>query len=344
LGSRARAGLLAVLCLLASGTASAQAIDDASRTAARALGTSGVEEYQAGHHQAASDRLEKAYAIARVPSLGLWSARSLRELGKLVEAADRYLETVSLQVPEGDYVIQKQAQTDATRELNELKLRIPVLRIEVKGANAGEVSVSVDGTPLAASLVSEPRLVNPGEHRVEGAHGADRATAKVTVAEASRATAVLDFSTPKAAAPASGEGGGGSFQAKRRVAANPPEAAAPSSSSAMRLAGLVTAGAGVIVVGIGTYLALDAKSAYSEARKRCVGLDCAPGPYDDIQAARRQGDIASVVLGLGGTTLATGAALWLLAPNESRLPPQTASVRLERVGASPSGLLLRGSF
>jgi hypothetical protein len=121
-----------------SSVASAQEIDDASRTAARAMGNSGVEAYQAGNYQEAVDRLEKAYGIARVPSLGLWSARALRKLGLLVEAANRYLETVGLQIPEGDYVIQKQAQTDATRELKELRPRIPVLKIEVKGAKAAE--------------------------------------------------------------------------------------------------------------------------------------------------------------------------------------------------------------
>jgi Tfp pilus assembly protein PilF len=89
----ATVGVVAGFCVSLSSVASAQEIDDASRTAARAMGNSGVEAYQAGNYQEAVDRLEKAYGIARVPSLGLWSARALRKLGLLVEAANRYLET-----------------------------------------------------------------------------------------------------------------------------------------------------------------------------------------------------------------------------------------------------------
>src|SRR5882724_10278109 len=71
--------------------AHAQDIDDATRAAARKLGTAGVESYQSGQFQVASEKLEKAYRMLQVPSLGLWSARALVKLGHLVEAQERYV-------------------------------------------------------------------------------------------------------------------------------------------------------------------------------------------------------------------------------------------------------------
>jgi hypothetical protein len=294
----ATAGVVAGLCLAIPGTARAQEIDEASRTAARAMGNSGVEAYQAGNYREASDRLEKAYAIARVPSLGLWSARALRKLGMLVEAANRYLETASLQVPEGDYVIQKQAQTDATRELNELKPRIPVVKIEVKCAKPAEVSVSVDGTPLAATLVAEPRLVNPGEHRVDGTHGAERARVNVVIGEAESKTAVLDFSRVKSAVQEvstkdDGGGGGGSLRTLAYVA-------------------LGVGGAGIITGGIAGVLAIDKKSTIDKS-PACDGNRCSDrdlvDSYGMLRTVSSIGLIAgAVVAGVGVTLLFTGGS------------------------------------
>src|SRR5688500_19688537 len=97
------AGLALLAALLTAGPLLGQAADESTRTAARALGTAGVEAYQANDFATATDKLEKAYGILRAPSLGLWSGRALVKVGKLVEAADRFLEVTSLQVPTGEY-------------------------------------------------------------------------------------------------------------------------------------------------------------------------------------------------------------------------------------------------
>jgi hypothetical protein len=306
------------LCLSISSTAAAQeTIDDASRTAARAMGNSGVEAYQAGNYREASDRLEKAYAIARVPSLGLWSARALRKLGLLVEAANRYLETASLQVPEGDYVIQKQAQTDATRELKELKARIPVVKIEVKGAKAAEVAVSVDGTPLAATLVSEPRLVNPGEHKVEGTHGAERAQAIVMVGEGQSATAVLEFSRVKPAgtkAASDANGGGGPFRTLGFVA-------------------LGVGGAGIITGSVAGILAIDKKSTIDDSPS------CEDNRCNDQSLVDSYGTLRTVSsIGLIAGAVVAGVGVTLLFTSSSAKEPSAAAF------VGPGSLGVRGRF
>src|SRR5262245_51595388 len=183
--------LAALTVLLGAPPLAAQTADEATRTAARALGTAGVEAYQANDFAMATDKLEKAYGILRAPSLGLWSGRALIKIGKLVEAADRFLEVTSLQVPTGDYAVQKQAQADAATELQALKPRIPVLRVAVEGASLAECTFTVDGQPVAAGSLGEGRLVNPGPHVIEARRGADVARAEVSVAESERPTVTL---------------------------------------------------------------------------------------------------------------------------------------------------------
>src|SRR5262245_27010829 len=130
----------AVLAVCLSGApAWAQAPDEATRTAARALGTAGVEAYQAGDFAGASDKLEKAYQILKVPSYALWSARALEKRGQLVEALNRYLEASSMQIPAGEASVQQSAQADAEREGEALKPRVPRLVISVQGADPAEV-------------------------------------------------------------------------------------------------------------------------------------------------------------------------------------------------------------
>jgi len=296
--------------------ARAQAIDDASRTAARAMGNSGVEAYQAGNYKEASERLEKAYAIARVPSLGLWSARALRQLGLLVEAANRYLETASLQVPEGDYEIQKQAQADAKKELEALRPIIPTLMIQIKGAQPAEVNVTVDGVPLAASLLGEPRLVNPGLHKVEGTHGPVKKEANVMIAEGQKAPAVLDFGPAAAAGgAAAAEDEGGSTQSTLGVVA------------------LVAGGAGIVVGAVTGGMALGKKDTIDSSpaceNERCSDKSLVDS-YNTLRTVSTIGFIAGGVLAAAGVTL-------LLTSGSSEKPQAGLLI-------GPGSVSVRGTF
>jgi len=57
-----------------------------------------VSKRTSRNYNLASSRLEKAYVLLNVPSLGLWSARALAKRSLLVEAANRYYEVTSLQL------------------------------------------------------------------------------------------------------------------------------------------------------------------------------------------------------------------------------------------------------
>jgi hypothetical protein len=320
------------LCLTGVARSSgAQALDDSSRAAARKLGYSGVEAFQAGDYKTAHDKLEKSYRVLQVPSVGLWSARALVKLGKLVEASERYLELSRLTVSSGDQAVQKQAQAEAATELEALGPKIPSLVVQIEGATAAEVKVTVDGTVISAELVNEARPVNPGQHRVEGARGSEQATAEVTLAEGEQKTAILRFGQAAALAPEPG--------------AAPDQA--PTTRAGLgtrRTLALVVGGVGLVGVGLGTYFGLQSKSRLDEADESCDGNNCSdPQGVTAGKDAYTAGNISTVGMVVGALGLAGGVVLWVTAPKSSQTeqPTPTAQARLQLGLGSVS---LRGEF
>lgn len=314
--------------------AAAEAPDAATRTAARALGTAGVEAYQANDFAAASDKLEKAYALLPAPSLGLWSGRALVKLGKWIEAADRFLEVTSLQVPTGDYAVQKRAQADAATELTALKPRIPTVVVTTPGAELSECSISIDGVPVASSLLSEGRLVDPGTHVIEARRGRDEARVEVTLAEGERKTAELVFAAP-APAPVTPSVVAPVPRAPVPATAPKPETAAP--SSAQRTWGWVAVGAGgvgLVVGGVTGLVAIGEKSDI-DGNPSCHGNHCAPSEQSRVDAYNTQRTVSSVGFYAGGALAVLGVVLLVTAPSRA------ASARAY-VGPGSAGV--RGTF
>ncbi|HEX6766144.1 MAG TPA: tetratricopeptide repeat protein, partial [Polyangiaceae bacterium] len=192
---------LAASCFVA-GPAGAQGVDDATRAAARSLGYEGVQDFQAGSYPAAADKLDRAYRALKVPSLGLWSARAFEKIGKLVEASERLLEVQRLDASGGDVSVQKQAQADAATDQAAIAPRIPSVVILIEGATADQARVTVNGSPVPASLIGLKRQVNPGSVKVDGVSGGATATQSVTLKEGESKTVTLRFAAGTAAAPA----------------------------------------------------------------------------------------------------------------------------------------------
>jgi hypothetical protein len=329
-----RLGFALVLgCSVASlsGSARAQTIDDSSRAAARKLGYSGVEAYQAGDYKTAHEKLEKSYRVLQVPSVGLWSARTLVKLGKWVEASERYLELSRLTVSSGDQAVQKQALAEAASEHEALGPKIPSVVVQLEGATPAEVKVSVDGTAISSELVNEARPLNPGQHRIEGTRGSEQALVEVTLAEGEQKAAVLRFG--QAAASAS--------------APAPEPDQAPASRSGLgtrRTLALVAGGIGLVGVGIGSYFGLQSKSKLDEAEKYCKGSDCTdPRGVTAGNDAYTAGNVSTVAMVVGALGIGGGVVLWVTAPKSAAAeqPPAGPQAKLELGFGS---LSLRGAF
>jgi hypothetical protein len=315
-------GPLVALLLFVASPAFGQQADESTRTAARALGDAGVEAYQANDFATATDKLEKAYAILKVPTLGLWSGRALVQLGKWVEASERFLEVTSLQVPSGDVVLQKQAQADAAVELKTLTPRVPVVAVAVQGAQLADCTVSVDGQPVASSLLATGRLMNPGKHLIEARHGSDVARTELTVAEGERPTALLEFAPPP--------------PAPLVAAPVPPPPARETSAQAgstQRTWGWVAVGAGglgLVVGGITGGVALGKKGELDD-NSSCRDDRCAPSESDQVDSYNAMRTASSIGFIAGGAFAALGVVLLATAPNQAKaqayIGPHSVGVR-----------------
>lgn len=330
---------LSVALLLASLTlcSAAAAQESATRSAARALGTSGVEAYEDGRYEQASDELEKAYSILRAPSLGLWSARALVKRQLLVQAAERYLETTGLQVPTGDAAIQKKAIEEAKSELAALRPTIPTLKVRVIGAPLAEVQVTIDGTSVATTLLASGRLVNPGNHEVVGVHAGQRVRASATLGEGQNRQLELRFSSVASAEeqqPASTISAPASSAPADTPADAPP---APSPRNARRtwaVVALAAGGAGLAVGGVTGFLALGKRQELDDTGKCSDG--CPTSLTADVNQLNTYRTVSTVAFIAGGVLAATGITLWVTAPS----PKGTQA----RASFGPNGLSLDGRF
>ena len=323
---------LAVVCflLLLAGTAGAQTVDPATRGAARTLGNDGVKAYQANDYATASEKFEKAYSLLRAPSLGLWSARALVRLGRLVEASERYLEVTRLTVSGGDEAVQKQAQADARTELDALGPRIPSIVIVIEGATPSEVTVNLQGVDVASELVGERRPANPGRVVVIGRRGEEEVRAEADLGEGEQKTLRLAFAPIRA---------GAGTAAVTQVTAPPAGEYKGKPGSTQRLLGWISigvGGAGLAVGGVFGSMAMGTQSDLDDSGA-CVDQKCAPSQKDEVDTLGTQRTVSTVGFIAGGVLAATGIVLVVTAPKGDTRPQ--ASLRF-----TPSGVSFERAF
>jgi hypothetical protein len=98
-------------------------------------------------------------------------------------------------------------------------------------------------------------------------------------------------------------------------------AESPGRGNTQRSIGVVLAGAGLVAVGVGAYLAVRAQSEFDDASAHCGRQGCDPQGYE----GRKDGlDLsnASTALFMGGAgAIVTGALLWLTAPRANATQP-----------------------
>jgi hypothetical protein len=245
----------------------------------------------------------------------------LRTAHKLVEAREHFRVCARAECP-------AVVQSDCTNWMGEMEARLPGVVLSAKdgaGRDVVDVKVSVDGQPLAGTLDGQAVAVDPGlrTFRFERGDGS-AATQQVLVKEGDKAQSVSvvlsgpgapSSSPAEAVAPASDGSGGGA-----------PPASTPTSTA--RLLGLVLGGAGIVGMGVGAAVALDAKSKDDRAAGE-------PGTarQTDSSSAVSEGNVATVVLGVGAAMAVAGVILWLTAPTER-----------VAVGTDGRAVILRGSF
>jgi hypothetical protein len=339
------AGLTLICLLLNTLPAHAQADEAATRASARQLGTAGVEAYQAGAYAKASEKLEKAFRILKVPSLGLWSARALKATGNYVQAAERYLEVTRLEVTGGDVAVQKRARAEAVTELESLQPKIPNLTIEVKGAASPDVSIKLDGVAISSDLIGEPQPVNPGSHTIVVSRGDEQVTAQISLSEGEAKTSVLELkpATTGATGALVANGDAPASAGPERESSSATDSAPPRKASTIRTLGWISlgvGGAGLALGGVAGILALGKRSSIDDSAQ-CEGDRCLPAERPLADSYNSLRTWSSVGFIAGGVLAATGVVLLLTAPSNQTSTDRGPSAAL---WISPEGAGVKGKF
>jgi hypothetical protein len=298
----------------ASGESDGQAT---AREQARDLGYSGVRAYAAGDYTAASEKLERAFALLAVPSLGLWSARALVKLGHFVDAEQRYRAVAKMRVDADAPEAQQAAHETAKAELLELLPRIPTLRVQIDGARPEEIAITLDGNALPIDRWSRGEPVDPGPHHLVGTRLAEQSAIDITANEGRENEVVLRFLSPSPlpiVAPLA------TLQATAIPVKVPlgPAADSTSSLSPWKLGGwiAVAAGAGGLALSAVSYFVARGKYDAMKQDGSCVDHTCQSSAELDSYDSWRSVQVVSLVAGVvvGGA----GATILVLEPRLSR--------------------------
>jgi hypothetical protein len=169
------------------------------------LREAGMAAYRAGDYASAKKAFDDAYGRSPLSSLGVWSARARVKLGEWVEADGRYEQLLKSPVSRGE-ASEEQARSQAAKEREELRHRIPRLRIRVEGVEASDVAVAIDGVAVGEEFLLVKKAgpfphgksleVNPGDHRITGVSGDQSRELSVSLSEGQTRDVNLRFANP----------------------------------------------------------------------------------------------------------------------------------------------------
>jgi hypothetical protein len=273
--------------------------EDPTVAAAREIAKEGLALFDAGKHEDALDRFERAGALVRAPTMGLMAARSLEKLGRLVEASERYLEVTRMTLDAGASDAFRSAQQDAAAERAALVPRIPSLLLALTPAAPG-ATVTLDGKPVAASRLGAAIPLDPGPHTVTATSGSVTRTERVLLRERDARRVELSLA--------------------------PPPAPGPSSLAVASWIGIGVGGAGIVMGAVTGGLAVSKKSDLDRAG--CADALCPEGVAGAVREYNTLVVVANVGL-IGGITLAGAGALGLGIPalTSKRAPASSAASR-----------------
>jgi tetratricopeptide (TPR) repeat protein len=166
----------------------------------------GMAAYHAGKYSEAKLAFDRAFQLSRLHSMGIWGARARIKLGEWVEADAHFEALLKSPMTQGDAAAEARAQEQAVREREELRHRIPRLRIRVDGLGDEPVEVSIDGVAVDREFVQAKKSkafprgkslqVNPGDRKIVAVSGEQRRELSVSLSEGETRDVSLQFVNP----------------------------------------------------------------------------------------------------------------------------------------------------
>jgi PEGA domain len=156
-----------MLLAIAFSARGAQGQTNSDRATARALALDGHQALEERDFTKAEDLLGRAYSLVPAPTVGVELARAQVALGKLVAAHETYSRVLHEEVPASASPAQRRSISDARKELDRLKPRLPRVVIVLTGSEGA--TVTVDNVTVSRATLGVARFLDPGAHTVQAA-------------------------------------------------------------------------------------------------------------------------------------------------------------------------------
>jgi tetratricopeptide (TPR) repeat protein len=261
-------------------------------------------------------------------------ARCYEEWGKLVRAHKWYVDAEKMASSTGD----KRAPKIKER-IEKIDPDIPRLTIRVpEGADAKAAAITLDGESVSAGELGREARVEPGPHVISYRVNGEQKTKTIAIERGGAREVTLDV------------GGGGGADRTQRKDEPGDEAPAPPGRT-RRIAAFALMGAGVVSLGVSSYLALDARGDYRSALTMyCMGAKdmCNDEGLRLTSDARGKANVGTVFAILGVAAAAGGAVLYLTTPSagpaesRSRSSAEEEALYLAPVIGDRAGMLVLG--
>jgi hypothetical protein len=290
--SRALSALTLGLCLFTRASR-ADEPDAGTRMAARELAVAGAEAFEKQDYAIALDRFQRAESLYKVPSIAVMVARCFARVGRVVEAVDKYEETLRMPLDATAPEAFQRAVADATAEVELTRARVARIELRLPADAPAGSQVRLDDKPVPPALLGVPTPVDPGVHHLV-AHAPGRVPYRndVTLAEGSRQAVDI------------------SLEIEARPSAPPaaPAAAVPPRRRTSPLAIALLTGGGVALA-VGTVTGIAALSHKSDLDSAC-NPGCPAKMSSDLESFRLDRTLSYIGFGVG--LAAAGAGTYLL--------------------------------
>lgn len=330
-------------------TAHAQATAGDAALATELFNT-GRDLMKDGQYAAACPKLaESARLDAKVGTLARLAECDER-LGHIAVARSHWQQALNLATSSGD---PRAAHVEG--ELARVDRLVPKIEVVFSGEPPRDLVLELDDVQLGAATLGVRLPLEPGHHMLRAtAPGkkptivaidvkADGAVSRVLVPaladDAGNATAVGAAGSPALAPSAS---------PSSTPATTPASDADVHGASPWRTVGIVTAGAGLVALGVGTAFGVIAKSKRDDSNAQpggCVNDDCPAAAAHTRDDARTAGTTSTIFFVVGGVLAAAGVTMFFVAPSASDKSGSPRALRVApSVAKDDARITLEGRF
>jgi hypothetical protein len=352
-----KAGVMA--CLLSSifwvkGARSEEEARSADTAAARELAIEGLKLADAGQCAQAIDKLARAEKLHHAPIvLGRLGECEIAD-GKIVDGTEDLRRLLREPVANNPPPALLKARERAQRELDIAKPKIAQLTISVTEPTS-DVTVTIDGQLVPPALFDRGRPTDPREHVIEvSAKGYLKSTRQVTLGPGEKQEVVFKLLVDPQTLAGTTDARISDHQhaAKPHAASVPPEQSgmttvsggteSPPTSPSYAPSYILWSigGAAAAVGGVFGYVALKDKR---ELDKQCVNNACPSTVQAQLDSARQEAMVSTVLVGSGAAVAAVGTVIYLLTgPSHEKSPSAATLTTQPVVGLGQVGV--RGTF